>query len=344
MIHILTKTEWEGVRISRTDELTPYQYTKEYAEFVLARSAIVVFFEQVNKAGVQANGFVHTVPTRFGLLLTLPRSICTTNLFTSANYNELIEWLIMQAKKLNCIAIKFNTDLELTSELLKPLQLTTSKQYIALENTLVLDLQDNVEVLYKQFNSTTKRKLKQAQSFLDEGVLTTSTSVLFSKEMYDMYQTSGVRKQFTGLPFEYIKQEIKAFDHNTFIVTVSHSNTVLSWGIFFIHGTTCSYRHGANLANNTYPSAFLVQWLAIQEAKKRGCRWYDMMGATPLNSASNHPWNGITQFKLGFGTQFKRYEPTHEVVLNPVAYTLYKTTTHLKKQLGHWSRPFLRNR
>jgi lipid II:glycine glycyltransferase (peptidoglycan interpeptide bridge formation enzyme) len=344
MIHILTKTKWDSARIIQTDELTPYQYTKEYAEFVLGRSAIVVFFEQANETGVQANGFVHTVPTRFGLLLTLPRSISTTNLFTSDSYNELIEWLIIQAKKLNCIAIKFNTDLELNSELLKPLQLTTSKQYTALENTLVLDLQGEVDILYKQFNSTTKRKLKQAQGFLDEGVLTTSISTLFSKEMYDMYQTSGVRKQFTGLPFEYIKQEIKAFDPNMVVVTVSHSNTVLSWGIFFIHGTTCSYRHGANLANNSYPSAFLVQWLAIQEAKKRGCRWYDMMGATPLNSDSNHPWNGITQFKLGFGTQFKRYEPTHEVALNSVAYTLYNTTTHLKKLWSHWSRPFFRNR
>ena len=61
------------------------------------------------------------------------------------------------------------------------------------------------------------------------------------------------------------------------------------------------YLYGAsgNIKRNLMP-AYLLQWTAIQDAKKYGCPVYDFYGMPPTDD-ENHPMHGLYLFKTGFG-------------------------------------------
>src|SRR5207302_9410432 len=45
---------------------------------------------------------------------------------------------------------------------------------------------------------------------------------------------------------------------------------------------------------------YAVQWEAMRAAARAGCRDYDLWGMPPEGDP-NHPWQGLRQFKAGFG-------------------------------------------
>ncbi len=44
-------------------------------------------------------------------------------------------------------------------------------------------------------------------------------------------------------------------------------------------------------------ASYLLQWHTIQQARQRGCRWYDLGGIDPLGNP------GVYHFKQGLGGQ-----------------------------------------
>ncbi len=65
--------------------------------------------------------------------------------------------------------------------------------------------------------------------------------------------------------------------------------------------------------------AYAVQWAAMREAAKCGCRDYDLWGVPPDPGDTDHPWHGLWQFKSGFGGEPVRYCGAWELVLAPWA-------------------------
>jgi len=59
---------------------------------------------------------------------------------------------------------------------------------------------------------------------------------------------------------------------------------------------------------------YLLQWEAIKEAKKRGCKMYDFWGY--VDPKSKHPWAGPTLFKMGFGGKPYLYVKTQDLPLS----------------------------
>ncbi|MGL4987163.1 MAG: lipid II:glycine glycyltransferase FemX, partial [Treponemataceae bacterium] len=61
------------------------------------------------------------------------------------------------------------------------------------------------------------------------------------------------------------------------------------------------YLYGAssNEKRNLMP-AYLLQWVAIKDAKESGCIQYDFYGIPPTDDI-NHPMHGLYRFKTGFG-------------------------------------------
>ena len=70
-------------------------------------------------------------------------------------------------------------------------------------------------------------------------------------------------------------------------------------------------------------ASYLVQWTAMREAKKRGCKYYDFLGIAP-EGVTNHPWIGVTSFKKKFGGEVTSYPRAKEIVLRPFWYWVYK--------------------
>ncbi|MBU1446565.1 peptidoglycan bridge formation glycyltransferase FemA/FemB family protein [Patescibacteria group bacterium] len=82
------------------------------------------------------------------------------------------------------------------------------------------------------------------------------------------------------------------------------------------------YYYGASSDKHRNVMApYLLQWHVIKEAKTRGMESYDFLGIAPPG-AKNHPWEGVTGFKMKFGGEIVQYVPAKEYVFKPFLYCL----------------------
>ena len=75
---------------------------------------------------------------------------------------------------------------------------------------------------------------------------------------------------------------------------------------------------------------YLLQWHAICEAKKLGFAHYDFLGIAPSGS-KNHPWQGVTDFKLKFGGEIVNYVKAKEFVFKPLWYFIIRLVKKIKR-------------
>ena len=82
------------------------------------------------------------------------------------------------------------------------------------------------------------------------------------------------------------------------------------------------YLYGAssNSHRNLMP-AYLLQWIAVCDAKTYGSAVYDFYGIPP-NDNENHPMHGLYRFKTGFGGKIIHRPGSIDVPLSPF-YILY---------------------
>jgi len=86
---------------------------------------------------------------------------------------------------------------------------------------------------------------------------------------------------------------------------------VIFWsGIGFYHQAASRGEY------SKYSIPYLLQWEAIREAKRRGCKLYDFWGYTDPKAYPKHPWAGPTLFKMGFGGTAYEYVKTQDLPLS----------------------------
>jgi lipid II:glycine glycyltransferase (peptidoglycan interpeptide bridge formation enzyme) len=171
----------------------------------------------------------------------------------------------------------------------------------------------------------------------------------------NLYQETVDRHHFTPFSLDYLKNELLAFqpDNQISIFLGRYKKEVISAGIFIFWQNIAFYHHGASsLKYPKIPVSYLLQWEAIKEAKKRGCKLYNFWGiasifveakkrnskfqipnSKPRRKVSflrggqiqnskfeiqnkTHPWYGLTLFKMGFGGYKKEYVKTQDFPLS----------------------------
>ena len=99
------------------------------------------------------------------------------------------------------------------------------------------------------------------------------------------------------------------------------------------------YLYGAssNLKRNFMPN-YLLQWNAMKDAKKYGCKYYDMYGIPPEGKDENHPMHGLYMFKANFGGKMVHRTGSWDVPLKSV-YFIYAKAENLR---AFWHKKFLK--
>ncbi|WP_165215866.1 peptidoglycan bridge formation glycyltransferase FemA/FemB family protein [Schaalia sp. ZJ1691] len=95
--------------------------------------------------------------------------------------------------------------------------------------------------------------------------------------------------------------------------------------IFFSDGHVMSYAHAGNLSEyrKISPSNGLAMY-ALRAARTSGHEIFDFFGAAPEDAPEDHPWQGFTRFKLGFGGERVSTVGTWELPIKRVKYALYR--------------------
>jgi lipid II:glycine glycyltransferase (peptidoglycan interpeptide bridge formation enzyme) len=144
-------------------------------------------------------------------------------------------------------------------------------------------------------------------------------------EFYNLLQKTASRQGIALHPQQYY--ETMAATLAGSLITyyfADYQDRVIATALVARFHDTVTYVHGgADYADRAVMAPHLLHWQIMCDAATAGYKYYDLFGVAPTDQP-NHPWAGITQFKLGFGGSTVEYPGTFERALQPAWYTLYK--------------------
>ncbi len=212
-----------------------------------------------------------------------------------------------------------------------------SPQTIQPPRTIIIDIASDDDAILARMNQGTRRKIRQSQK---NGIRYAQASKAEVRKFTDMMAVTGVRNEFGVHEPAYYELAYELFvpDHGALFLA-EHEGDVLAGIFVFAVGDTAWYVYGAssNLKRNLMAS-YGVQWAAIQWARARGCKHYDMWGIPDEDEAmleaqfeqrSNGLW-GVYGFKRGWGGAVVRSLGAWDYVYNPLIYKLYDVALRVR--------------
>ena len=191
------------------------------------------------------------------------------------------------------------------------------------ENVWILEISKSEEELLQSMRKTTRYLIRKA--IKEEVVIEKIEDISALNKFWKVYEKTVERENFTPFSKEFIKKEFEAFNKTKNAVFLlgreKNSQKILAAALVLFNEKTGFYHQGASL-HSKVPVAYLLQWEAILEAKRRGCRYYNFWGIAPEENPK-HPWHGLTLFKKGFNGFQKDYLATQDFVFSPLYYATY---------------------
>ncbi len=206
----------------------------------------------------------------------------------------------------------------------KDLGFRLAPTHIHPEVTWELDITPPEEDLLMNMRKTTRYLIRQAQKNKDIEILQSQN--LKNIEIFNkLYQEVVDRHHFVPFSLNYLKNELSAFnlDNQISLFFGKYKGEIIA-SAFIIFWSKKAFYHQAALSLKypKIPVSYLLQWEAIREAKKRGCKLYNFWGIAP-NEDPKHPWAGLTLFKMGFGGNKKEYVKTQDFPLSKKYWLTY---------------------
>lgn len=191
------------------------------------------------------------------------------------------------------------------------------------ELSWMLDITPPAEDIMAGMRKTTRYGIRKAEK--DGVTIEMSERPEDVERFYKVYEDTVDRQHFTPFSRAYLKTEFETFlaDKSvSWFFAVYHGSAsspqdaeTISAAMIIFSGQSGYYHHGASIQKYAkIPASYLLQWKAIQEAKKRGCTLYNFWGVSPEDKP-NHPWAGLSLFKKGFGGFPEAYVPAQDLPL-----------------------------
>jgi len=185
------------------------------------------------------------------------------------------------------------------------------------ESSWKLDITLSEDDLLSNMRKTTRYLIKQTLKNPDLEI-TKSIEIADVKLFSQLHERVSRRQNFVPFSIEYLEKEFQIFLEEKGIVLffARYKGEVVAASFIIFWSSIGFYHHAASLPQFTKLSApYRLQWEAIQEAKRRGCKLYDFWGFVDPKKQPNHPWAGPTLFKMGFGGKASEYVKTQDLPL-----------------------------
>ena len=229
----------------------------------------------------------------------------------SEYFEELTKFLKKKARVLNIDFIRSSPFIELNEKNNSTFVRSGWKKapiHMLAENLWFLDITKSEEEIMKGMRKTMRNLIRRATK---EGVtIEISKNAADVEHFINIHQDTVQRHKFTPYTNDYFRAQVNTFLQNddVLIFLAKYQNKVIAAAVIMFYGNMASYHHGASLSEYyKIPASYLLQWTAIQEAKKRGCKTYNFWGIIPEGKElspilkKKHPFLGVTKFKKGFG-------------------------------------------
>ncbi len=199
------------------------------------------------------------------------------------------------------------------------------------ENTLVVDLRESEEGILAQMKAKGRYNVRLAEKKGVEALRAGDSINLEDgvKAFHGLLQETTARDGFGGHTANYYLQMLHCLGHEKAELYLARYQGEIIAGVLvtFFGGRAIYYFGASGDKHRNVMAPYLLQWRAMQEAKARGCEWYDFLGTAPLRVEdgdgtaggefsydSGHPWAGVTAFKLKFGGHAVNFGPGAEMI------------------------------
>ncbi|HEX7456725.1 MAG TPA: peptidoglycan bridge formation glycyltransferase FemA/FemB family protein [Candidatus Nanoarchaeia archaeon] len=281
--------------------------------------------------------------TRLGNYIYCPRGPIL-NWKDKSPFKILVEELKKIAGEENSLFIKLDPLLEDTNEnrnIFKTLGFKPAVTFVQVEDAWLLPLDKTEDELLAGMRKTTRYLVRHEPM---QGVeIEVSSEIKDAKRFVDLLYSTASRKGFTNHPKDYyVKQfEILSKDNQQKLFIAKKRGQIFSMAMIAFYGEMGYYLHAASNPKQAQSVGYALQWEAIKEARRRGCKYYNFWGVVKdKNFHPDHPWYGFSLFKRGFGGFKHSYIRAQDYPLN-TKYYAYRAAERLRRlyrriRLGYW--------
>ena len=230
-----------------------------------------------------------------------------------------------QGRKYHCAFVRVRPQLEKTDEsmrLFRELGLHAAPMYLSVELAGVLDLEKSEDELLKNMRQRLRRALRKAEK---NGItIEKSTDPARMKEFYDIQLQTAGRHHFIAFSEGFLTKQFAAFaeDNSAVLYTARYNGEVLAQNFMIFYGNEASYHYGVSTELGTKLSgAPLLHMQAMRDARERDIKRYNFWGIVDEDD-TKHRFYGVSVFKRGFGVDELKYVPAHDLILNPIKYSV----------------------
>lgn len=272
-------------------------------------------------------------PAKRGRYLTVPAGPIldwsNTTLVSSA-FDQMRQ--IAEFQK--CIFIRVRPQLisnEISKKIFKNHGSVDAPIHLHAELTSQIDITKPEEELLADLRKTTRYEIRKATSL---GLRLTSTDDPKNlRKFYELQLETAKRQKFIPFSYEFLHEQFKVFaaNDNALLYSAWHKKTLLAQAFIIFYRKEAIYHYGASTQEGRkYPGAYLIQWEAIREAKKRGIEKYNLWGVSPEDQPQ-HRFYGISVFKRGFGGRDVEYLHAQDLIINRPKYLIDWTIEQVRK-------------
>jgi lipid II:glycine glycyltransferase (peptidoglycan interpeptide bridge formation enzyme) len=245
--------------------------------------------------------------------------------------------IIKKAKKYQCGWIRIEPSTQ--EELQKIQELSThsslfiphSPKDIQPREILVMDISRSEDELFAAMKPKTRYNIRLAEK---RGVeIVVSREKGYREKFLELVCETAERAGIRSHPREHYEKMFEVFDEEMLSLYIAKYNgeSIAANMVVFQEDFAIYLHGGSSNTHRNVMASFLLQWRAIQDAKKRGCVWYDFGGVDTMKKEKKD-WRGITKFKQGFAPNTKsvRFPGTYDVTFRPWTYRMYKIVRSLR--------------
>lgn len=328
---------WDTFVLVQSDTL--FVQSSSYAEFYRKQGEQAWLFGVVDESNILVFGsLVASTHAKRGNFLYLPYGPIGSNSDVEL-YNIFFSFLTEFGKKQGYHFVRFSPFFDETGEyeqLLKSIGAKPSPMHILAETTWLLPLKETEEKLLANMNKNHRNLINRCQR---DGVRVEMRTDLEALKLFnDLHDETAKRHKFHRFSRAYIEHEFCSLvEQGNAVIFLGYlpDGTLDAASIIIYFGNTASYRHAASLnQDKRLPTAYLLQWKSIVEAKKRGMTLYNFWGIAPETASKDHPFYGITHYKKGFGGYQRDIVHCHDIVLSSRYYLTWIVETIRSKKRG----------
>ncbi len=285
----------------------------QWGEFQKSFGRKVVRLALMEDNAISIGWQVIFMPMPFGFVYAyIPRPIAMNEF--------LLQEAIGLAKKEKAIFIRVDAREALQISGFRKLQFSVQP-----EQEFAIDIIKTEETLLSEMKSKTRYNIKLAQKHGVEIIVTgEDISSAMKEEFISLVEKTSLRQGIRAHPRKYYEKMIEALskDHSLALYLAEYKKKYISGALILYSSDVAYYLHGGSDEDNkNVMTPYLVHWRAILDAKARGMKKYNFGGV----SISNHSWEGITRFKLGFSpeTRVVNYASAYDLPIRKFLYRMY---------------------